>query len=95
MKKKKTMKKKFCRRIEKTVFRKRISRLWHSGNAGTIHGLHFSGAPRIVRVKRLRDGASVNERITNSKDWQAREKEGGKKRACCGRSPVKVGSKRA
>lgn len=47
-------------------------------NAGTIHGLHFSGAPRTVGVKRLRGGAFVHEGITESKEWQAKEKEGKK-----------------
>ena len=48
--------------------------MWQS-NAGTIHGLHFSGAPRIVGVRRLRVGASVHEGTTKSKDWQGKEKD--------------------
>lgn len=61
-------------------------------NAGTIHGLRFSGAPRIVGVKRLCGGASVHEGLTKSKEWQ-RKKKKGKNRARCGRSPVKVSAR--
>lgn len=62
----------------KNVYRKGQEVGGMQSNAGTIHGLRFSGAPSIVGVKRLCRGASVHEGITDSKERQAKEK-GGKK----------------